>query len=86
MKTPRRPSSLDDQAMLARLRALTPRQQAEVVDFIDFLSTRPTGSPLEQHLQAIATPEEDPRAVRKRLAKMSGSMAETVRALRDERG
>lgn len=85
--TSRQQTALPDrEIILARLKQLTPQQQAEVMDFIDFLGTRPSGSPLEQHLRAAATSEVDLQDVRRRLANMTGSMSDTVRRLRDERG
>jgi len=73
--------------LLEKLEALTPQQQHEVLDFIDFLRTRrPAGSPLEQYLRTLETGDIDLQDVRRRLANIPGSMADTVRALRDERG
>lgn len=77
----------DRELLLAKLEALTPWQQSEVHDFIDFLRTRTAADPpLVQHLQAQGANDVDLQDVRRRLANIPGTMSETVRALRDERG
>jgi hypothetical protein len=76
----------DREHLLAKWKALSPQQRLEVLDFIDFLSTRPpTDSLLEQYLRARATDDVDVQDLRRRLAKIPGNMSDTVRALRDER-
>ena len=80
-------SKLTGQAILEKLMRLEPQQVAAVVDFIDFLVQRhPKASPLVQWLQATAESRIGLAEVRRRLAKISGTMSETVRELRDERG
>jgi hypothetical protein len=78
---------LTGQAVLDRLKHLEPQQIAEVIDFIDFLAEkRQKVSPLVRLLYITSGPRVGLEEVRKRLAKIPGTMAETVRELRDERG
>lgn len=86
MNVRQRDEKLDNQTILSKLNRLTPRQKAEVLHFIDFMSTKSSVSPLVQRLQAASAPGVDLQEVRGRLAKIEGSMAETIRTLRDERG
>ncbi len=86
MNVQQREERPDSQAILAKLKRLTPQQKAEVLHFIDFVNTKPSGSSMAQQLQAAPAPSADFQEVRRRLAKIKGSMAETVRTLRDERG
>ncbi len=73
--------------ILEKIKRLNHQQKTEVVHFIDFLNERKSeGLPLMQLLNATATPGIELQDVRKRLAKISGKMSETVRSLRDERG
>jgi hypothetical protein len=78
---------LTDQAILDKLKHLEPYQIAEVNDFIVFLTKRkPQVSPLVQLLSTTSGPRVGLEEVRRRLAKIPGTMSETVRELRDERG
>ena len=78
---------LTGQAILDKLKHLEPQQIAAVVDFIDFLAERkPQVSPLVQLLYTTSGPRVGIEEVQRRLAKIPGTMSETVRELRDERG
>ena len=75
------------QAVLDKLKYLEPQQIAEVIDFIDFLIERKQQQvPLVQWLYTTSEPRVGLEEVQRRLAKIPGTMSETVRELRDERG
>lgn len=78
---------LKEQDILEKVKRLEPQQIAEVVDFIEFLSERKQkGAPLMQLLNETIGAPLGLENVRRRLAKITGKMSETVRELRDERG
>ena len=57
------------------------------MDFIDFLITRrPQRHPLVQLMSESSGPDVERGELHRRLSKISGTMAETVRQGRDERG
>src|SRR5262249_21519617 len=74
-------------AALQELEAMhTPPTSSPPDDGPPELTTRPcTASPLLQWLQATAGPSVGLETLHRRLATLTGSMAETVRAERDER-
>jgi hypothetical protein len=75
------------QAVLDKLKHFEPHQIAEVMDFIDFLAKRKQQQvPLVQLLSTTSGPRVGLEEVQRRLAKIPGTMSETVRELRDERG
>lgn len=76
-----------DQEILAKIRQLNPQELTEVMDFIDFLIMRqPKRLPLVQLMSETSGPETELVELRRRLAKISGKMSDTVREIRDERG
>jgi hypothetical protein len=78
---------LTEQSILEKIKQLEPQQIAEVVDFIEFLAERrQKESPLVRFLKETSGPRVGLEEVRRRLAKISGKMSDTVRELRDERG
>ena len=75
------------QAILEKIGQLEPQQIVEVVDFIDFLAEKKSkGSPLVQFLGETSGARVGLEGVRRRLAKIQGTMSVVVRELRDERG
>lgn len=84
MQQPR--ENIDEQAILSKLKRLSPQQKTEVLNFIDFLSARMSPSSLEHHLQTTPAGGTTLEEVRRRLAKIEGSMSQTIRSLCDERG
>lgn len=74
-----------DREILEKVRRLSPRQKAEVVNFIEFVSSRRRARPAPSQHSTERT-EADLEDLRKRLAKIPGNMSDTVRELRDERG
>jgi len=83
----REPKKMTEQDILQRIRRLEPQQVADVVDFIEFLAERnKPASPLLQLLSQTAGSRVGLEAVRERLTKIQGTMSDTVRELRDERG
>ena len=78
---------VNDGAILGKIRQLDPQELAEVMDFIDFLITRrPQRHPLVQLMGESSGPDVELGELRRRLSKISGTMAETVCEGRDERG
>lgn len=78
---------LKEQDILEKIKRLEPRQIAELVDFIEFLTDRKQReAPLLRFLNETSGPRHGLEGVRRRLAKIPGKMSETVRELRDERG
>lgn len=76
-----------DREILDKMRRLSPRQKAEVIDFIDFVGQRKEArAPLERFLRTRVETSAGIADVRRRLAKIPGNMSDTIRALRDERG
>lgn len=72
--------------ILEKIQQLNPKQVAEVVDFIDFLvQKKSTPLPLLQLMNETSGPELDLYELRRRLASISGTMADTVQELRNER-
>lgn len=74
------------EALLDKLATLSPAQQSEVMDFIEFLTTCSVCSPFEQYLCETSNVDVDLEEVRKPLSTIDGSMSDTVRILREERG
>lgn len=76
-----------DREILEKIERLSPRQKAEVVNFIDFVDERGAAEDtVVRFLLSRAEPGVDLSEIRRRLAKAPGKMSDTVRALRDERG
>jgi hypothetical protein len=76
-----------EQDLLERIKQLSARQRAEVVDFIDFLVAKQSRSrPLLDAMQTAAPRTEvSLQDVRRRLSTIRGSMAATVNEMRDDR-
>lgn len=74
-----------DREILEKVKRLSPRQKEEVVNFIDFVSSRKPTRPVRSHHSEGRT-EADLADLRRRLATIPGNMSDTVRELRDERG
>jgi hypothetical protein len=74
------------EALLDELATLSPAQRAEVMDFVEFLTSRSVRFPLEQYLCETGNGDIDLEEVRKQLSTIEGSMSDTVRILREERG
>lgn len=67
---------------------MSPQQYlAEIIAKLVFLITRqPKRLPLVQLMSETSRPEVELAELRRRLAKISGKMSDTVREIRDERG
>lgn len=72
--------------LLNKLETLSPAQQSAVMAFIETLDSRSGGSALEQYLRERGDTDVDLEEVREQLSAIEGSMSDTVRTLRDERG
>ncbi|MBI4526974.1 MAG: hypothetical protein HY695_24525 [Deltaproteobacteria bacterium] len=78
---------ITEQGIVDKIKSLEPQQIAEVMDFIELLAEkRRKESPLVRFLNEAVGPEVRLEELRKRLAKIPGSMAGVVREQRDERG